>query len=191
MKKIITLMTGNPRKVESLQKAVAPYGYRVEVTKVQFPEIQSNSTAEIAAFAAQWLANKINKPCVKMDSGFFIKEFGCFPGAYVRWIDEGLGAKRFFEILKNTEDKRAMITCSVAYCEPGNNPVTFFSSVQGRVPKKLRKEGSFIDRLFIPADHNPKKLTMGELRESDPETVTELWDKAEKKFIEWLSKRQK
>lgn len=188
MNEIITLITGNPRKVESLQNAVASYGYKVEATKMEFPEIQANTTAEVAAFAAKWVADRINKPCVKMDSGFFVKEFGSFPGVYVRWVDEGLGVKRFFDIVKNTENKKAMITCSVAYCEPGNEPVTFFGSALGRVPEKLGEKGSFIDRLFIPDEHNPHDLTMGELRESDPQAVAKIWSRAEEEFIMWLSK---
>lgn len=183
-------MTGNPRKAESLQKAVAPHGYKVEITKVEFPEIQSNTTAEVAAFAAKWVADKIKKPCVKMDSGFFVKEFGCFPGVYVRWVDEGLGVERFFDIVKNTENKKAMITCSVAYCVPGEEPVTFFGSALGCVPEKLGEKGSFIDRLFVPDDHNPNNLTIGELRESDPDVVTEIWGRAEKEFIKWLSEQK-
>ena len=179
-------MTNNLRKVESLQKVVAPYGYKIEITKVEFPEIQSNSTAEVAAFAAKWIAEKIKKPCVKMDSGFFVKEFGCFPGAFVRWVDEGLGVERFFDIVKNTENKKAMITSSVAYCEPSQEPITFFGSALGRVPKRLGKKGSFIDRLFIPDDHNPKNLTLGELRESDLDAVIEIWGRAEKEFTKWL-----
>ncbi len=190
MNKIITLITSNSRKVESLQNAVTPYEYKVEATKMEFPEIQANTTAEVAAFAAKWIADKINKPCVKMDSGFFVKEFGSFPGVYVRWVDEGLGIERFFDIVKNTENKKAMITCSVAYCEPGSEPVTFFGSALGCVPEKMGRKGSFIDRLFIPDDHNPKNLTMGELRESDSDAVTEIWGRAEKEFIKWLSKQE-
>lgn len=30
---------------------------------------------------------------------------------------------------------------------------------------------------------------MGELRESDPDAVTEIWGRAEKEFIRWLSKQ--
>lgn len=190
MNKVITLMTSNYRKAESLQKAVAPYGYKVKTSNIEFPEIQSNSTAEVAAFAAKWVADKIKKPCVKMDSGFFIKEFGSFPGVYVRWVDEGLGVKRFFDIVKNTENKKAMITCSVAYCVPGKEPVTFFGSALGCVPEKLGEKGSFIDRLFVPDDHNPNNLTMGKLRESNPDAVTEIWGRAEKEFIKWLSKQK-
>lgn len=103
-KKTINLITGNLRKAVSLQEAVKPYGYTVEVTPLDCPEIQANSTAKIAAFAARWAADKIGKACVKMDSGFFVKEFGAFPGAYVRWVDEGLGAERFFKIAQNAEN---------------------------------------------------------------------------------------
>lgn len=190
MSKVITLITGNPRKVKSLQNAVAPYGYKVEAIKMKFPEIQANTTAEVAAFAARWIAEKTNKPCVKMDSGFFIKEFGSFPGVYVRWVDEGLGVERFFDIVKNTENKKAMITCSVAYCEPDNEPITFFGSALGHVPEKLGEKGSFIDRLFIPNDYNPQGLTIGELRDLDPKAVVKIWECAEIKFIKWLSKQK-
>jgi len=190
MKKVINLMTGNPRKAKSLEKVVAKFGYEVKVTNEEFPEIQANTTAEVAAFASKWVANKLNKPCVKMDSGFFIKEFGSFPGVYVSWVDEGLGAERFFDILKNTENKKAMITCSVAYCAPGKDPVTFFGSALGHVPEKLGKKGSFIDRLFVPDDNNPHNVTLGELRETNPSAVEEIWGRAEKEFVKWLSAKE-
>lgn len=108
----------------------------------------------------------------------------------MRWVDEGIGVKRFFDIVKNTENKKAMITCSVAYCEPGNKPVTFFGSALGRVPEKLGEKGSFIDRLFIPDEHNPQDITIGELRESDPQSVARIWGRAEEEFIKWLSKQK-
>lgn len=184
-------MTSNPRKAKSLENAVKKFGYKVEITNVKFPEIQSNSTAEVASFAAKWVADKIKKPCVKMDSGFFVKEFGSFPGVYVRWIDESMGVERFFNIVKNAENKNAMITCSVAYCIPEEEPVTFFGSANGCIPKYLGQKGSFIDRLFIPNDHNPERLTMGELRETDPVAVATIWGRAEIKFIKWLSDREK
>ncbi|MCX6809114.1 MAG: hypothetical protein NTW50_05645 [Candidatus Berkelbacteria bacterium] len=190
MNKTIKLITGNQRKAESLQKLVEPFGFCVEIINVEAPEIQADSTAEVAAFAAKWVADKIKKPCVKMDSGFFIKEFGGFPGVYVRWVDEGLGAERFFDMLEKIENKKVMITCSVAYCMPGEEPVTFFGSALGCVPEKLGEKGSFIDRLFVPDDHNPDNITLGELRESYPDAVTEIWGRAEKKFIEWLIKQK-
>lgn len=184
--KTINLITGNPRKIARLQEAVTPYGYKVEVTPLDCPEIQANSTAEIAAFAARWAANKTGRACVKMDSGFFVKEFGAFPGPYVRWVDEGMGAERFFKIAREAVDQEAEITYSIAYCEPDQEPVTFFGSALGTLPKTLGPVGSFIDRLFVSADHNPQQLTLGELRETDPEAVAEIWGQAEREFITWL-----
>ena len=187
MNKTITLITGNIRKVESLQKAVSSNGYTVEICRENFPEIQANTTTEVASFSAQWGANKIGKPCVKMDSGFYVEEFNNFPGVYVRWVDEGLGVERFFNMMKNIKNRRATINCSVAYCEPDKDPMVFSSSSGGHITDKLGKRGSFVDRLFVPDDYNPNKLTLGELREVNPDDVVKIWGGAEKEFIEWLS----
>ena len=184
MKQFI-LLTHNVRKLESI-KLMMGHGIDIQVVDIDTPEIQSNSTAEVAAFSAKWAAEKLHKPCVKMDSGLYIKEFNGFPGPYVRWVDEGIGVKKFYELLKNIRNRKSYIECSVAYCDPEKEPHVFSGTAQGTISSKQGPEGSFIDRLFVPDDHNPSHLTLGEMRKICPEAVAEIWGRAERKFIKWL-----
>lgn len=189
MNKVFTLITSNPRKIASLQSAVAPYGYSVQGTAIDCPEIQASSDSAVASFSAQWAANKLNQACVKMDSSLCLLGLGGLPGVYVRWFDESIGAERFFDLTRNVTDRRAKISCSIAYCEPEHEPMVFTGSTDGTLPDEVGSQGSFIDRLFVPGELNELQLNLGELRERDPAAVTKIWGKAEQKFLDWLLQR--
>ncbi len=190
----ITLLTGNQRKKDSLSRifeSMRLKGVGLVIENPWLPEIQADTTAEIAAFAARYGADMLNKPVIKMDSGFFVEALGGFPGPFVRTTAEKIGQVRFFTLLDDIENKRAWLTNSLSYCEPGSNPVTFNAQCEGEVvatyvPINL----SFIDELFIP--HHPINLenkTMGQLRLDDPTCILDIWGDAEYQFSQWYQNR--
>ncbi len=188
MSKKIILLTGNERKKKSFEQAIAGYDIEVEIQKPWIPEIQSEDNSEIAAYSAKYGANLLNKPVVKMDSGFFIEGLDGFPGPFVHYVDKQIGADRFFRVLKDLPDRKARIKNSLAYCEPGKEPKIFESGCIGRIAETLSlNEGSFIDRLFIPDHpHNPQGKFMGEIRNENYQQFLDIWGDAEVQFAKWL-----
>jgi len=63
----LTFITGNKYKLQSAMKALAPYGIEVEQVKLETPEIQSESSREIAEYSAKYAAEKLQKPVVVSD----------------------------------------------------------------------------------------------------------------------------
>ena len=187
----VTLLTGNERKKESLERAAINTNISITTKKVWLPEIQAIECEAVAAFAAEYGANHLNLPVIKMDSGFFIEELNNFPGTLVHSVDTFIGAERFFLLLEHAKNKKAKITNAIAYCEPKNKPVIFSSSCEGSIVSELRNEkGSFVDRLFVPTLKNPTKKTMGELRIDNPQLAMELWGDAEVQLINWLKENR-
>lgn len=188
MRKIITLLTGNERKKRSLEKASRGFDVKIEVKNPWLPEIQDIDTAKVASFAARYGANLLKKPVVKMDSGFYIKELNGFPGPLVHSVDRQIGVKRFFEIIKNLKDRSARIESSLAYCEPGKEPVAFTGSCNGIVVNKLSPlEETFIGKLFIPHHIKNKELkTLGQIRQKNLDLALEMWGDAESQFMKWF-----
>lgn len=188
--KTIILLTSNARKVDSMRAALFGLPIRLRVKNIWLPEIQSEDTGEVAGFAAQFGANKLNAPVIKMDSGFRVDVLGGFPGALVHIVSEKIGPVKFLKFLKQISNRDAQIESSIAFCAPGKKPLIFKGRCYGRVVNSLTiSRGSFIDQLFIPYHkYNPQLKTMGELRKSSPESVKYFWGNAEEQFISWLKK---
>lgn len=194
MKKTITLLTGNTRKKESLENAVELLGIThldFAVEKIWLPEIQAQNPEEVAKFAAEYGANKLQKPVIKMDSGFFVSGLNGFPGALVNSVAQNIGADLFFKIIKDLPNKSASIKNAVAYCEPGCVAIVFVSGCDGLIVSELSEADaadSFIDRLFIPIhEKNPYRKTMGEIRRESSALALEMWGDADMRLLRQLS----
>ncbi len=192
--KTITLLTGNPRKKEALERASDLQKPKLDVIfdtkKIWLPEIQESDPSLVAKFAAEYGAAKLGRPVIKMDTGMFTEGLKGFPGAFVHYVDEKLGADGFLDLCRNLKNRRAHIKTALAYCEPGKNPVVFDDVVDGEIVKKARSmEGSFIDIVFVPYHKENKSLkTIGEIRVERPDLLGSIWGDTETKFLNWLKK---
>ena len=127
MKKI-TYVTGNWAKIASAKQALEPLGYEVDNIKMETPEIQADDVTEVAKYSAKWAAEELGVPVLKNDSGLFVKALKGFPGVYTHYADE-----------------------SIAYCEPGKEPVVFEGLTKGRIAtEKSGTYGWSWDFVFIP-----------------------------------------
>lgn len=194
MTKIITLLTGNKKKKEALEKAIEKFDIKLNVENPWLPEIQDEDTAKVAAFAAQYGANLLKKPVIKMDSGFYIEALNGFPGTLVSTVDKKIGAESFLGILKNLKNRKAWINDSLAYCEPDKEPVVFNSECNGFITDSpTLSEDTFIGRLFIP-DHSENKemKTLGQIRRENPALASKIWggegESTESQFVKWFIK---
>lgn len=185
MKKI-TYVTGNWAKIASAKQALEPLGYEIDNIKMDTPEIQSDDVTDVAKYSAQWAANELGKSVIKNDTGFFIKSLNNFPGAYMHYIDETLGIDKFLKLMEGIEDREAYFKESIAYCEPGKEPVVFEGITKGKIA--LEKDGKYgwgiIDHTFIPEG---EEKTLGCFPD---EERWNFWSPdAYKKLAEYLDKK--
>jgi non-canonical purine NTP pyrophosphatase (RdgB/HAM1 family) len=192
--KVITLLTGNPRKKEALQRASEGQMPKLDVVfdtkKIWLPEIQESDPAIVAKFAAEYGAAQLGLPVIKMDTGMFVEGLKGFPGAFVHDVDEKLGVDRFLDLCRNIRNRTAHIKTALAYCEPGKKAIVFDDTIDGEIVEKARlTEGSFIDIVFIPHHKENKDLkTIGEIRKERPDLLGVIWGDTENNFLKWLRK---
>lgn len=151
MKKKITYVTGNWAKIASARKALEPLGYEVDNIKIETPEIQADDVTEVAKYSAKWAAEELKIPVMKNDSGLFVKALNGFPGVYTHYADDTIGEKGLLRLLKGAKDRSAYFKESIAYCEPGKEPIVFEGITKGKIA--LRKSGKYgwtWDKVFIP-----------------------------------------
>lgn len=191
MKKII-LITSSEKKKNSFEKVLSKYDIGVEISDIWIPEIQDEDNTSVAKFSAQFGANLLNKPVVKMDTGLFIDSLNGFPGPYVKYVSEKIGAEKFFKMLESVENKKARISCALAFCEPNKEPVVFKGGCEGRIVDKIKSsDDSFIDKLFIPSHpQNKKNITIGEIRNRNYDQFLEIWGNPEEQFAKWYMKEK-
>lgn len=150
MKKV-TYVTGNWAKIASAKQVLEPLGYEVEQIKMDVPEIQSDTTEEIAKFSAKWASDQLKKNIIKNDSGLYIEALNGFPGPYTHYADDTIGEDGILRLLDGVENRNAYFIEVLAYCEYGREPVTFTSITRGTISKeKSGQYGWSWDFIFIP-----------------------------------------
>lgn len=186
----VTLVSGNKYKIEATKKILSKFGIGVSSVNLQVPEMQADSTEDVAKFSVRFAADFLNKPVIKADAGLFIETLGGFPGVYTEYVRRTLGAEGVIKLLTGIKNRRAKIVYTLAYCEPKKEPVVFVSGSSGNISTEPRgKEGMLIDFIFIP--DGSSGLTMGELKESNPDKRQKFWGDAEEQFARWfLSKNE-
>jgi XTP/dITP diphosphohydrolase len=150
MKKI-TYVTGNWAKIASARQALEPLGYEVDNIKMETPEIQADDVSEVAKYSAKWAANELNKAVLKNDSGLFIEGLNGFPGVYTHYVDDTLGVDGLLKLMEGINNRKAYFKESIAYCEPGKEPIVFEGITRGIIDtKKSGEYGWSWDFVFIP-----------------------------------------
>ncbi len=153
--KTITYVTGNWAKIESAKHALEPLGIKVDNIKMETPEIQADDVVEVSKYSAKWAAEKLNKPVLKNDSGLFVNALKGFPGVYTHYAEDTIGEDGLLKLMKGIKDRTAYFKESIAYCEPGKEPIVFEGLTKGRIDTK--KSGTYGWRwefIFIPEGEN-------------------------------------
>ena len=185
MNKLIYLTT-NPNKVNEANKFFGKkYGFNIEIINPNFEilEIQAETCSEVAAFSAEYAANKLNKPVLKSDSGLYIEALGGLPGPYNHYFDKQIGVKKFLELLKNEKNRKARLEHCFAFCKPEKKAIVFSGGGIGRIAYEEKGTiGHWHDKFYIP---DGETKTLSELREIDYEKEASFWGDAKDQFAKW------
>ena len=149
--KTITYITGNMSKIAIAQQALQPLWYHVDNIKMETPEIQADDVSIVAKYSAKWAAEKLKRSVLKNDSWLFINWLHWFPWVYTRYIEETLWENGVLKLMEWLEDRTAYFKESIAYCEPGGEPVVFEWITKGGIDtKKSGTNGRSRDFIFVP-----------------------------------------
>lgn len=149
--KDIFFVTQNSYKFEKFKESIADTDILLEQFSAKTPEIQADNNLEIAKFSAKWAADNYHKQVVCEDVGLYIEIFNGFPGPFLSYAEKQLKTEGFLKLMQGIENRRAYWEYSVAYCEPGGEPVGFSTKQLGALSTQARgTSGWFVDKLFIP-----------------------------------------
>ncbi|HEY9245474.1 MAG TPA: XTP/dITP diphosphatase [Candidatus Methanoperedens sp.] len=184
MRKII-FVTGNPHKVREAGDILSPLGIKVGQNDCGYPELQEDELEDIAAFGAEWAANKLEHEVMVDDSGLFIDALGGFPGPYSAYVFETLGNSRILRLMADEKERDAIFKCAIGYCRPGEKAVVFSGEVTGRITKDPRGNAGFgYDPIF-----EVNGVTFGEMGDKEKNRLSHR-HRALVKFASWLKGRK-
>lgn len=115
--RVVTFVTGNLRKLAVAREHLAPFGVQVEHVALPLPEVQAATVREVALYKARAAVEAVGGPVLVEDSGFYIDELN-FPGPFVKYVIEMMGAQKLARLADLTRDRRCHF-CSVLVYHPG------------------------------------------------------------------------
>ena len=73
------------------------YGFEIEIKEPDFEilEIQATSCSEVVSFSVKYACEKLQRPCIKSDSGLYIDALGGLPGPYNAYFANQIGIEKF------------------------------------------------------------------------------------------------
>ena len=97
----IYFATGNPNKIKEANIILRDLkNITVEQIKCPYPEVQG-TLEEVSEFGAKYVYEKIKKPVIVEDSGFFVEALNGFPGTYSRFVQETIGNEGILKLLED------------------------------------------------------------------------------------------
>ncbi len=177
--------TGNKNKY--LEAASIATAFRVDLRYLNWKklEIQSQSLAEIASFAAKQAAESTRKVVVSEDAGFFVQELRGFPGPYSSYVFDTVGTAGILRLMRNVKSRGASFQAAVSYCEPNHRPICFTGRVRGSLALRPRGYHGFgFDPIFVPEEGDGRTFAQMSVNEKN---VTSHRAKAFAKFCKWLA----
>ena len=143
-------LTGNSIKLRLAKAIWSKYNFDFDHQKLEVPEIQSESTEEIAEYSAKWGANKLQRPVIVNDVGYYIQGLNGFPGPYIKYINKWLTSGDILKMMENKANRRLEIHDVLSYCEPNSEPITFICKLYATIgTQALGKGDNPIDEIMI------------------------------------------
>lgn len=151
----IIFVTSNKYKFQIAQKVLADLPVKLVQKKLETPEIQSLDLEEIAKFSVEWAVKILRKPAFVSDAGYYIEALNGFPGPFIKWTNKWFTAGDYLKLMEEKEDRTVVTKDCIAYCEPGEKPVTFLGTNKGKIALKPGKPGTTaINEIYIPEGFN-------------------------------------
>lgn len=183
--KDIIFVTSNRGKIATAQKDLK--NIRVLPYNAQLIEPRSDDIKEIAEQKVFQAFEMVNKPCISLDSGFFITELNGFPRAYVNHTLDTIGIVGILKLMEGVDNRYCEFRSCLAYYD--GCILNFFESKSpGRLSQNIKgsdnkNRWSDLWYIFIP---DKFEKTLAEFDEDDFEHYNKIKeDSCIKKFGIW------
>ncbi len=171
MVKEIYLLTKNKGKLLAAKNIFSKFGIEVKNIEKNFPEIQADSSLEIAKYSAEEATKEFKVPVVREDHSLFINALNGFPGPYTSYFDKTMPAEKLLELMRNIKDRSGYFEIAAAYAKASGEVKTFIFKVPIKISDKIQGNERNWDRIIMFPEST---RTFAEMTE---EENVDIWDK--------------
>lgn len=161
--------TTSKRKYNNLKLAFEPFRIPIIWEKLDIPEVRSDDVSIVAKEKVIYAYNLLNRPglpCVAWDIGLYICSLNGFPGTYVHWVVDRIGAEGILRLVEGKRRDCEFRNC-FAYFDGEGSAECFVAKSEGILADSLRGNLSEWDlhRIFIPAGWGAS--TIAQMKDQD------------------------
>lgn len=166
--KEIVFVTHNKGKAKSAEKYFK--NLKISTFDFELDEPRSDSLKVIATAKVKQAYSIVNKPCIALDTGFFIEELNGFPRAFVNFSLDTIGIDGILKLMENKENRACKFDECLAYFD-GNEIKYFYGNHPGNLAYKkqgIDREEKWSDLWYV---FKPKgfEKTLAEMNEYERE----------------------
>lgn len=188
MQKEIVFVTTNQGKIATAQRHLK--NTKLVPFNAELIEPRSDDIKEIARQKVLQAYDKVKKPCIALDAGFFVRAYNGFPRAYVNHMLDTLGIEGLLKLMDGVEDRYSEFRACLAYYD-GKNVEYFEDKSPGVLVDKIRgkdnkNKWSDLWYIFMPQKFDKTLAEFAEQDFNEYDRVKEA--SAIKKFAEWYDK---
>ncbi|MBI5229083.1 hypothetical protein HY991_03150 [Candidatus Micrarchaeota archaeon] len=186
----IHFATRNRGKFFSVSDSLSKQGIETIQVPIEMPEPRSDDLKEIAGEKVLFAYGKVGKPCISLDSGFYVDSLNGFPRAFVNFVLETIGINGILRLVEGKQRECEFRNCLAYFDGEVNKPLFFESRVFGTLAEAPRGElqpnaWSDLFLIFTPVDSS-KTLAEMTLKEYAEWKRLREADLFVTKFAEWF-----
>jgi XTP/dITP diphosphohydrolase len=183
---MLYFVTENKPKFDNANILLKKHGIQVKQKKLPLLEIQTDSLEEIALYKARQAFEKVKKPLIVKDDGWYITALKGFPSVYMKYVNQWLGPEDFLRLIKPYRNREIIFKEALCYIDDKKHKV-FLNSIPGKIVKKPKGEAvaSAMISTFRKDDKTMAECINEEIHFSDSEKSA--WHD----FVQWYKKYPK
>lgn len=109
----LVVVTSNPDKISSAEKAFHETGIEIERVENRFPEIQAETSLEVAVNTVNRMRKFFDCPLVREDHALHLDGLNGFPGPFVSYFDDTVPAEDLLDMVEG-RSRKGCFTVSAA-----------------------------------------------------------------------------
>lgn len=130
----IVFVTHNKGKIASASKQLDGVNFRVFEYDLEEP--RSDDIKYISKYKVMEAYKLVNKPCISLDSGFWIDELNGFPRAFVNFSLDTIGIDGILKLMEGKKNRSCRFTECLSYYD-GDELRQFMGKHEGTLSEKI------------------------------------------------------
>ena len=164
----IVFVTHNKGKIASAKRELKNVDFKI--FEYDLDEPRSDDIKYISKYKVMEAYEIVKKPCISLDSGFWIDELDGFPRAFVNFTLDTIGINGILKLMEQIENRSCRFTECLSYYD-GKNIYQFMGKHEGTLTKEIlgndsAKKWSDLWYIFKPEGY---EKTLAQMTDSERE----------------------